>query len=395
MTVGRTAALAYVLTLSLALAGCGGDKQEGAPEARKGKPTTKVKHDRRPEARGRGAKRTDEELFTARIESLQGEVKVRERNEAPFTGAVKGSVAYGGGEIVTGQGGTATVSIREVGTLTLDEGTLLVIPRYAECGAILVAGTALLEGSRRAPPRQRCFVHTPSTAVWSQRNRALIAVARDGKTAFGTIEGASTYTDLLGNHAELASGKRLVFDDTGAAGGETKLNPGDGPPEQALRPWLAEKAEGPGKADPWAKQMLDTASRISKRLELDVERLVELMELNRKASEERKSLDATDTDQAGRLEQLTKELTEQAAEMTDLQVKGILQIDRISAVLELVRRESENGSKAHERIAELEQKLAQLAEKLPPLFEKKTKTRSKAGPQLKLDPIGPPPKQPK
>jgi hypothetical protein len=396
MIAGRTVAIALAVGLlaSLAGAGCGDDNKEAAPEVRKTRPTKKIDLDRRPEIRGRGAKVPGKELFTAKIEVVDGDVQVRERHEQPRTKAKAGALVYGGGEIVTGEGGRAKVAVREVGTLTLDAGSVLVVPRYTECGAVLVTGSALLEGRLRAPSRRRCFVHTPSAALWSHRNRAAMAAAPDGSTAFAAAEGASGHVDLLGRSTELAEGKQVVFDRKGQPGAESAFAKSEGPVEAALRPWMKGAAR-PKALGPWAKGLLDDASRIANRVELDVERLVELMELNRTASAARRTLDPEDPSDAERLEELTKHLNEQAAEMTDLQVKDILQVNRLIAIIELLRREKELGDKAAGRVTELEQKLDELASKLPPLFEKKMKTRVSAGQKATLEPIGVRPKRPK
>jgi hypothetical protein len=173
------------------------------------------------------------------------------------------------------------------------------------------------------------------------------------------------------------------------------LSEGEGSRESWLRSWLAKAAEQPLQAGPWSKELLDSAGRVAKRLELDVERLLELMELNRKASAARKESSADGEADDEQLAKLTANLTEQAVEMTDLQVKGILQVHRIIALLGLVRSATDDGDKAHERIAELEAKLDELAGRLPPLFEKKRKTSGTASQSPDLIPVGPPPKAPK
>jgi hypothetical protein len=400
MTGDRLAISIVVALLALALtaAGCGvgktDEKQSGKDDVRQAKPTKKIEHNRRPQAKGYGIKKVGEELLSANIKSVTGDVKLSARTGEPLTAAATGALIFGGGEVVTGDDATAEIALREIGVVTLDRKTRLLIPPHGECGAVLVRGALAIIGTMRIPKHPRCFLHTPATAIWSSRSNALVAVASDGRTSIGSLAGRNNHVDLLGRLEDIEEGQQIELGVDGKIVSRGPIATGEGPAEQRLRPWLEQTAAAQNKPEPWAKKQLDSASRIAKRLALDVDRLAELMEANKTLSKRRKELRSEPDASPDTLEQLTVDLTAQATEMVDLQIKGLLQICRIHGIVANVRDRVGKGSKQGDRIAEVTRGLHQQAQKLPPLFEKKSRMSAAAGRRFELSPSFGPPEQP-
>lgn len=373
--------MASVAALILAGA-CGQREQKSEPVVsegpKKAEPVEKVKRPKRPKLVGKPVGVLGAELFTAKIESVEGEVKLREREDEPATAAEKDALVYGGGWVETAADGAARLTLRSIGRLSLGENSLLIVPEHGECGAVLVRGTAHLVGPKRLSSTSKCYLHTPATALQAQLNRVALAASGTARTAIAALDEKLELTDLQGHTTELEPKKSFVVDPEKDEPVETEMQPpGAESDDDSFAEWLAEES---GKKKNRAGWMLEEASRESERLKLDVQRLEELMKLNRELSAHRRELSEKGAEEE-EIAEVSQRLTEQASEMVDLQRKGVLLIHGIHGLLRLAEERGSESDETAERVAEIRERLDELAEQLPPLFAKKRKTKVDFGQQ--------------
>ena len=161
-------------------------------------PTKPVPKGFRPKARGSATEIEQVEAFAAKTVSTSGEVKARVRKTEKLARPADGTLLYGGASIETGADGSAVVTIREVGQLTLGPNSRLVVPDKARCGATLVYGTGELQGPRRVPKSNRCYLHTTSATIWAPRAKVALAAAATGETKLGAGGKRAHYVDQRG-----------------------------------------------------------------------------------------------------------------------------------------------------------------------------------------------------
>ncbi|MFO8073548.1 MAG: hypothetical protein R6V85_16915 [Polyangia bacterium] len=378
----RKTVFAIVSVAALILAGACGQREEKSESVvsegpKKAEPVEKVKRPKRPKLVGKPVGVLGAELFTAKVESVEGDVKLRQREDEPAAAAEKDALIYGGGWVETGAGGAARLTLRSIGRLSLGENSLLLVPEHGECGAVLVRGTAHLEGPKRLSSTSKCYLHTPATALQAQLNRVVLAASSNARTAIAALDEKLGITDLQGHTTELEPKKSFVVDPEKDEPLEVEMQlPEAESDDDAFAEWLAEEAGKKNRAG-W---MLEEASRESERLKLDVQRLEELMKLNRELSARRRELTHEGADEK-EIAEASQRLTEQAGEMVDLQRKGILLIHSIHGLLRLASECDGGNDETEKRVAEIRDRIERLAEQLPPLFAKKRKTKVEFGNQ--------------
>ncbi|MCP4678396.1 MAG: hypothetical protein GY854_23360 [Deltaproteobacteria bacterium] len=343
--LGRVSVVAFYI-LTICVLGCGGEEpreeekkavRRAAPTKKQGRPEPKrVKVKATPLAKG--------ELFAAQIGKVSGAVKVRSYALDGTRGAKNQDQLFGGGTVTTGSDGGVVLAVRDVGTAVLGKETHLIISPYSGSGAVLVRGNLSLAGPPKTVKKSPGYLHTPATAVLAKVGaKATVSVADDGRTQVIVLTGEVVCIDLEDKQRKLSKGEESTFDATKE-------------PNAAL------------------DAMLTRAEKVANRLELDVGRLVELMEQNKKASAERSSITKGEVGAEAKIRDVTSRLVEQSREMVEHREKGMLQIQRIVALTELVTLHKPMDSSLKDRTATLRDRLEAMKTKLPPLFDRpKTK----------------------
>jgi hypothetical protein len=346
-----------------------GDRQAAAAGPRKASPAARPPRPVKPRQAGKAHGTLKEELSTISVKTVSGEVTLVPQAGEAARPAREGDEILGGGEIVVGVDGSASVVVREVGHLALAPGSVLVVPAHSLCGAILVEGAALTAGPARERRDPRCYLHTAGGALLHPRAKAIIAAAPSGKVRIAATDGAVRVVLPTGEPIEIRQDHQVVLDPRqGLVGQPAPFVRDDGPAERTFDGWLKAEAFGGAAQAGW---MLDEAGRHAERLALDVERLVELMTLNREASAQRRALSLRPAPDGGQAEELTEQLARQAEELVMLKDKGMLLINRVLALVELTRRHAPAAKP--ERVATILAGLDKLAADLPPLFERRRK----------------------
>ncbi|MCP4599703.1 MAG: hypothetical protein GY847_04050 [Proteobacteria bacterium] len=378
-----------------ALTACGKDRAEKETKNRAFHRGLPVKSQKRPNTKQIKINATPagrRELFAAEIRSVKGNVESRSQHLQGMHPAVGSEKLFGGAVVDTGSNGKAMLALRGMGEATLDQNSRMIISRYTRSGAVLVCGGLLLECLPDDKTKKtKRYLHTPAVAILTTGSaRILIAVADSGQTRIGALAGQVSYVDIQGQPRTLSAGKQITIDADGSPGKTESLMPVKVPAEQYYREWIEKSAPARSERPALADSALKRTEKIARRLELDVDRLIELMNLNKKVSEERRGIDENEKGVPGRREKLTALLIEQAREMVDLKEKGMLQIQRLVALAELAdgpltgdrgvekrrvekRRVGERRvgeRRARKRIISLNRRLEAMRQRLPPLFDR-------------------------
>jgi len=311
----------------------------------------------------------------AQLGDVQGTVKLKSRPRDVVHPAGAAEKLFLGSQLDTEKKGRVELAIRNLGTVALEEESRLVISPVTGNGAVLVRGALRLSAPHPNHGKPKSYLHTTAVAVWTHKGgQALIAVAEDGQVWVAAVSEPLTYIDIEGHQHLLPPRMQITFASDGKPGQAERFVQKKSLPKQPLNKWFATSALAPADRPSAVDKMLLQAEKRADRLTLDVKRLLELMSLNQKISAERKQL--MDQNQAPasspsntRFEQLSVRLLEQAKEMVDLKEKGLLQMQRIIALIELARYLRPKNADVKRRILSLNARLQSMKDQLPPLFE--------------------------
>ncbi len=310
------------------------------------------------------------EQFAAEIGAVQGIVKLRAHSLQDIRTARRADKMFGGGVLQTGADGEAILVARRVGGLVVSPSTRLTVPLYTSSGSILVRGSLLLDGVHVKKSQRPAYLHCPPVAIRAAEGaKAAVAVGENGRTRIAVLLGSVQALDTLGHPRTISRGEAILYRLDSEAGKLEKMEPRNFSPNQ-LSKWLTGQTLRPTERPSTAAAMLSRAEKTANRLELDVERLAELMQLNRQSAAERKNLNPKDDGAAKKLVLLNARFAEQAREMVDLRLKGELQISSIVAHTERARLLTPDNTGINRRIASLDRRLETMSKQLPPLFDR-------------------------
>jgi len=305
-------------------------------------------------------------------------VKVRTRREEPERKAAKGDNLFAGARVVVGEGASAEATLREVGRLKIGESTEILVPTHGRCGAIVVRGSAHLEGTKMNRRRSRCYLHTSAASFWAPRAEAAVAAAPDGRARLIAITGGVSRVDVDDSAVEIAPATATTFEWNGEPGPSKAIDPVAMDAEEDLAKWLAGiGAMKPSDADERAGKMLDEADGIAALLEKDVSALestAESIRTRRKEYMETAKDPATGED---RMADLKRALSHTTDEKLALLGRGAQKIHRIAALCAAAASIGSTDAAIAERAEALRGEVGALVPRAPRMFEKAHKGSSR------------------
>ena len=267
--------------------------------------------------------------------STKGDVWFKPRPISPDHNATANSPLLAGNRLWTEEKATATIDLPNVGVVTLSELSLIELPKYSPCGAILLKGEIEIKGEPKDRSAAKCFLHTPSGSFQASFPGAVarISVDEKGVTEIQSKKGTFALVELSGTPTMLQESKETTID----------------------KPYLENE-----------DTILDKAEQITNRLGLDVEILIELMGDNKNLMSKRKAFKEKKNE--AEYEETTNQLTEQAAQMVALQKLGLLQANRAHSLVLFASSFANDEAPQSERITRVIKRLDEIKEKLPQLF---------------------------
>jgi hypothetical protein len=337
---------------------------------------TSSKQNRFPKKRGRKARKKKPFPFAGQIEKVFGSVTIAKylnRQEQPIS---DGEMIHSGDIITTKTASTATVLVRSAGMITLGENGRVLVTPYESCGAMFVHGTMTFEGAPNHRKNMNCHLHTPTVAVRAPGQKATIYVGEDRQVIVGAPIGVVRYFDTQGNPHDLPGGQQIAFDAEGDASIPKPYAMDQDTSGQFGRKWLSDHGSKGTERLATANTTLNQTEKLVIQIDLDVNRLIELIDQTSALTKERKKAAADPNTPGDQLAKVTNQLIVRSEEKTRLRQSGLLKVQRVIVLGELANWLVPENAEITKRITLLRGRLEEIKKRLLSIFTENNKSKN-------------------